>query len=286
MSIFQNFLNFMKNTGSSASQFSLTPSPVVPSPINFPTSSPDFDAMFRKDKIDKVVKEANKTNKTKEIEKQNKPFDVNQLLNFIKNTGSSASQFSLTPSITNKQVGDSLQQIKNFGLPTPVVPSPIFYPNSFSGSFSSSPGFNSMFRKNKINKVVKEADKTNKTPDFSDVDIKKKKYPEVTQEQLDKEIEKQKKIEDEKKIPFDANQFFKDQRKFDQQVLNQAYIAGGMSDAGKSIMEGSKVAAESVVPNMIAGTTGLLASMAKGNQALAAAFGVPISPVQRMGYYR
>ena len=68
--------------------------------------------------------------------------------------------------------------------------------------------------------------------------------------------------------------------------MNQAYIAGGMSDAGKSIMEGSKVAAESVVPNMIAGTTGLLASMAKGNQALAAAFGVPISPVQRMGYYR
>ena len=188
----------MKNTGSSASQFSLTPSPVVPSPINFPTSSPGFDAMFRKDKIDKVVKEANKTNKTKEIEKQkkiadekNKPFDVNQLLNFIKNTGSSASQFSLTPSITNKQVGDSLQQIKNFGLPTPVVPSPIFYPNSFSGSFSSSPGFDSMFRKNKIDKVVKEADKTNKTPDFSDVDIKKKKYPEVTQEQLDKEIEKQ-----------------------------------------------------------------------------------------------
>ena len=51
-------------------------------------------------------------------------------------------------------------------------------------------------------------------------------------------------------------------------------------------MEGSKVAGESVVPNMIAGTTGLLASMAKGNQALAAAFGVPISPVQRMGYYR
>ena len=188
----------MKNTGSSASQFSLTPSPVVPSPINFPTSSPDFDAMFRKDKIDKVVKEANKTNKTKEIEKQkkiadekNKPFDVNQLLNFIKNTGSSASQFSLTPSITNKQVGDSLQQIKNFGLPTPVVPSPIFYPNSFSGSFSSSPGFDSMFRKNKIDKVVKEADKTNKTPDFSDVDIKKNKYPEVTQQQLDEEIKKQ-----------------------------------------------------------------------------------------------
>jgi len=197
----------------------------------------------------------------------------------MKNTGSSASQFSITPSFTNQQVGNSMQQIKNFGLPTPIVPSPVNFP-------TSSPGFDSLFRKNKIDEAVKVADKENKPPNFSDVDIKKKKYPFVTQEQLDEEIKKQQKIEDEKKTPFDANQFFKDQREFDQKLLNQAYIAGGMSDAGKSIMEGSKVAAESVVPNMIAGTTGLLASMAKGNQALAAAFGVPISPVQRMGYYR
>jgi len=196
----------------------------------------------------------------------------------MKNTGSSASQFSLTPSFTNQQVGNSMQQIKNFGLPTPVVPSPINFP-------TSSPGFDAMFRKDKIDKVVKEADKTNKTPDFSDVDIKKKKYPYVTQEDLDKQIEKEKEKE-KKPAPFDANKFFEEQRKFDQKVLNQAYIAGGMSDAGKSIMEGSKVAAESVIPNMMASTTGLLASMAKGNQALAAAFGVPISPVQRMGYYR
>ena len=196
----------------------------------------------------------------------------------MKNTGSSASQFSITPSFTNQQIGDSFQQITNAGLPTPIVPSPINFP-------TSSPGFDAMFRKDKIDKVVKEADKTNKTPDFSDVDIKKKKYPYVTQEDLDKQIEKEKEKE-KKPAPFDANKFFEEQRKFDQKVLNQAYIAGGMSDAGKSIMEGSKVAAESVVPNMIAGTTGLLASMAKGNQALAAAFGVPISPVQRMGYYR
>ncbi len=196
----------------------------------------------------------------------------------MKNTGSSASQFSLTPSFTNQQIGDSFQQITNTGLPTPIVPSPINFP-------TSSPGFDAMFRKDKIDKVVKEADKTNKTPDFSDVDIKKSKYPYVTQDDLDKQIEKEKEKE-KKPAPFDANKFFEEQRKFDQKVLNQAYIAGGMSDAGKSIMEGSKVAAESVVPNMIAGTTGLLASMAKGNQALAAAFGVPISPVQRMGYYR
>tara|TARA_R100000388_G_scaffold58387_1_gene43050 strand:- start:63 stop:683 length:621 start_codon:yes stop_codon:yes gene_type:complete len=199
-------------------------------------------------------------------------------LNFMKNKGSSASQFSITPSFTNQQIGDSFQQITNAGLPTPIVPSPINFP-------TSSPGFDAMFRKDKIDKVIKEADKTNKTPNFSDVDIKKKKYPYVTQEDLDKQIEKEKEKE-KKPAPFDANKFFEEQRKFDQKVLNQAYIAGGMSDAGKSIMEGSKVAAESVVPNMIAGTTGLLASMAKGNQALAAAFGVPISPVQRMGYYR
>ena len=196
----------------------------------------------------------------------------------MKNTGSSASQFSITPSFTNQQIGDSFQQITNAGLPTPIVPSPVNFP-------TSSPGFDAMFRKDKIDKVIKEADKTNKTPNFSDVDIKKKKYPYVTQEDLDKQIEKEKEKE-KKPAPFDANKFFEDQRKFDQKVLNQAYIAGGMSDAGKSIMEGSKVAAESVVPNMIAGTTGLLASMAKGNQALAAAFGVTISPVQRMGYYR
>ena len=196
----------------------------------------------------------------------------------MKNTGSSASQFSLTPSFTNQQVGNSMQLINNAGLPTPIVPSPVNFP-------TSSPGFDSLFRKNKIDEAVKVADKENKPPDFSDVDIKKKKYPYVTQEDLDKQIEKEKEKE-KKPAPFDANKFFEDQRKFDQKVLNQAYIAGGMSDAGKSIMEGSKVAGESVVPNMIAGTTGLLASMAKGNQALAAAFGVPISPVQRMGYYR
>ena len=79
--------------------------------------------------------------------------------------------------------------------------------------------------------------------------------------------------------------FMLDREKFSQDILNQAYIAGGASDAGKSILEGSKVAAESVVPNMIAGTTGLLASMAKGNTAIAAAFGIPISPMKRMGYY-
>jgi len=197
-----------------------------------------------------------------------------KLLNFMKNTGSSASQFSITPTFTNQQVGDSFQQITNAGLPTPIVPSPINFP-------TSSPGFDAMFRKDKINKAVKVADEKGGTPDLSDVDIKKSKYPQVTQEELEKEIAKQEKKDDK----FNFERFMKDQRAFDQKLLNQAYIAGGASDAGKSILEGSKVAAESVVPNMMASTTGLLASMAKGNTAIAAAFGIPISPMKRMGYY-
>ena len=192
----------------------------------------------------------------------------------MKNTGSSASQFSITPTFTNQQVGDSFQQITNAGLPTPIVPSPINFP-------TSSPGFDAMFRKDKINKAVKVADEKGGTPDLSDVDIKKSKYPQVTQEELEKEIAKQEKKDDK----FNFERFMKDQRAFDQKLLNQAYIAGGASDAGKSILEGSKVAAESVVPNMMASTTGLLASMAKGNTAIAAAFGIPISPMKRMGYY-
>ena len=90
---------------------------------------------------------------------------------------------------------------------------------------------------------------------------------------------------EEKKKPFDFEEFMKNREKFSQKILNQAYIAGGADAAGRSILEGSKVAAESVVPNMIAGTTGLLASMAQGNKSIAAAFGVPISVPQRMGYY-
>lgn len=87
------------------------------------------------------------------------------------------------------------------------------------------------------------------------------------------------------KDPFDLDKYMKDREAFQQKLLNQAYIAGGADAAGRSILEGSKVAAESVVPNMIAGTTGLLASMAQGNKSIAAAFGVPISVPQRMGYY-
>jgi hypothetical protein len=79
--------------------------------------------------------------------------------------------------------------------------------------------------------------------------------------------------------------FMKNREKYGQQVLNQAYLAGGLDRFGDQILQGSKVAAESVVPNMIAGTTGLLASMAQGNKSIAASFGVPISPMQRMGYY-
>tara|TARA_A100001391_G_scaffold14117_1_gene8189 strand:- start:265 stop:888 length:624 start_codon:yes stop_codon:yes gene_type:complete len=105
----------------------------------------------------------------------------------------------------------------------------------------------------------------------------------------EKEVEnktpKPPKTKKDEKDPFDLDKYMKDREAFQQKLLNQAYIAGGMSDAGKSILEGSKVAAESVIPNMMAGTTGLLASMAQGNKSIAAAFGVPISVPQRMGYY-
>ena len=91
--------------------------------------------------------------------------------------------------------------------------------------------------------------------------------------------------EDDKKKPFDFEEFMQNREKYGQKVLNQAYLAGGLDRFGDQILQGSKVAAESVIPNMIAGTTGLLASMAQGNKSIAASFGVPISPMQRMGYY-
>ena len=104
------------------------------------------------------------------------------------------------------------------------------------------------------------------------------------QQQVENETKKVPPKKDEKD-PFDLDKYMKDREAFQQKLLNQAYIAGGADAAGRSILEGSKVAAESVVPNMIAGTTGLLASMAQGNKSIAAAFGVPISVPQRMGYY-
>ena len=103
----------------------------------------------------------------------------------------------------------------------------------------------------------------------------------------EKEVENKtpKPPEEEKKKPFDWEEFMKNREKYGQKVLNQAYLAGGLARFGDQILQGSKVAAESVVPNMIAGTTGLLASMSQGNKSIAASFGVPISPMQRMGYY-
>ena len=90
---------------------------------------------------------------------------------------------------------------------------------------------------------------------------------------------------DDEKKPFDFEEFMKNREKYGQKVLNQAYLAGGLDRFGDQILQGSKVYGESVVPSMIAGTTGLLASMAQGNKAIAASFGVPISSMQRMGYY-
>ena len=105
------------------------------------------------------------------------------------------------------------------------------------------------------------------------------------QQQVENETKKKDPKIDKEEDPFDLDKYMKDREEFQQKLLNQAYIAGGMDSAGRSIMEGSKVAAESVIPSMMAGTTGLLASMAQGNKSIAAAFGVPISVPQRMGYY-
>ena len=70
------------------------------------------------------------------------------ILDFLKKFGASGSQFSVDPTITNKQVGDSLQQQKNFLLPTPAFP------------MEDTPGFTSSRRKNLINQAVEAAEKT------------------------------------------------------------------------------------------------------------------------------
>ena len=79
------------------------------------------------------------------------------LWNWLKNLGSSGSQFSISPTITNEQVGNSVQQIQNFGLPTAITPSPI-----------SPYGINSMIKKGEIDNVINQT-----TPgtaiDFSDI---------------------------------------------------------------------------------------------------------------------
>ena len=68
------------------------------------------------------------------------------LWNWLKNLGSSGSQFSINPTITNEQIGNSVQQIQNFGLPTAVTPSVI-----------SPYGINSIIREGEIDKVVSQA---------------------------------------------------------------------------------------------------------------------------------
>ncbi len=68
------------------------------------------------------------------------------LLNFLKKTGSSGSQFSINPTISNEQIGNSVKQISNAGLPTAITPSPI-----------SPFGINSMLRGGKIDDIVADS---------------------------------------------------------------------------------------------------------------------------------
>jgi len=118
---------------------------------------------------------------------------------------------------------------------------------------------------------------------ITNIEEEKRKF-EKRKQKVENETKKVPPKDDEKK-PFDFEEFMQNREKYGQKVLNQAYLAGGLDRFGDQILQGSKVYGESVVPSMIAGTTGLLASMAQGNKAIAASFGVPISPMQRMGYY-
>jgi len=68
------------------------------------------------------------------------------LLNFLRNTGSSGSQFSINPTISNEQIGNSVKQISNAGLPTAITPSPI-----------SPFGINSILRGGKIDDIVADS---------------------------------------------------------------------------------------------------------------------------------
>lgn len=68
------------------------------------------------------------------------------LLNFLKKTGSSGSQFSINPTISNEQIGNSVKQIANAGLPTAITPSPI-----------SPFGINSILRGGKIDDIVADS---------------------------------------------------------------------------------------------------------------------------------
>jgi len=77
------------------------------------------------------------------------------LLNFLKKTGSSGSQFSINPTISNEQIGDSVKQITNAGLPTAITPSPI-----------SPFGINSILRGGKIDDIVADSI-PGEVPDFS-----------------------------------------------------------------------------------------------------------------------
>jgi len=77
------------------------------------------------------------------------------LLNYLKKVGSSGSQFSIQPTISNTQVGNSVQQIENMLLPTPVTP--------LSGF-----GSNSIIRKKGIDKALENVE-AGQVPDFSKI---------------------------------------------------------------------------------------------------------------------
>tara|TARA_R100000773_G_scaffold10420_1_gene9661 strand:+ start:73 stop:756 length:684 start_codon:yes stop_codon:yes gene_type:complete len=194
------------------------------------------------------------------------------ILDFLKKFGASGSQFSVDPTITNKQVGDSLQQQKNFLLPTPAFP------------MEDTPGFTSSRRKNLINQAVEAAEKTGENADFSGVEVepkKKPKYREITQEELDDILKNLPK--DEEKAPY--ADYLQKELDFRKDFAGASFMAQGMKNFGDSMMEGSKVFGQDVLPAMVAGTQSVLNAGAQGTRALAGVYGIPIQPIPRMGYY-
>ena len=202
-----------------------------------------------------------------------KQSSFGNILDFLKKFGDSSSQFSLNPTITNKQVGDSLQQQKNFLLPTPAFP------------MKGTPGFVSSERKNLINQAVEAADETGTIADFTEAVKDKPKYRQITQEELDDLLKKAKDSVDGEKEEAPYADYLNKELDFRKDFAGASFMAQGMKNFGDSMMEGSKVFGESVLPAMVAGTQSVLNAGAQGTRALAGVYGVPIQPIPKMGYY-
>ena len=88
----------------------------------------------------------------------------------------------------------------------------------------------------------------------------------------------------EKDPVFNAEQYQKEQNKFNQKLMNQAYTYGGFLNAADSIQKGAAYY-PAMTQAMMNQTVGTLASLSQGQKALAATLAAPVTPIRRMGYY-